>query len=324
MRLRTPRAAFDVDVGIRDARLHSEVVQPHRRLIGRRDPVRPLVQHLEPHSLQHGLTVGQVTGPAEVKELEAQHARLRLERTVEAHPEGIRSREPRHHLEVGHGRAGEEVLAIGRGQRPGETPLELVAARLAERVDQRVLEIVVPAPRRQRKPCLQEANVEFRDLARHGAHRDHHPRQHGFGKVDVELRARAVESGVQDRLPLLAQLGRVGLARRVDEADDEALERIAPDEEPESLPLAQVQDAGRRAQEVVLARLEQLVARIGGEDVAERLAGMAAARHARAGDDVGRLAAQSGMSAGLALYAVDVYRPRKRCSPHTFPRNRNA
>src|SRR6266536_5375286 len=110
--------------------------------------------------------------------------------------------------------------------------------------------------------------------------------------MDVEFRARAVEGAGEDRLPSLPQLGRVVLARRVDDAGQEAAERIAPDEEAKALPVAEMENPRRRAQELVFAGLKELVARIRFEDVAQRLARVAAGRHARTGDDVRRLAAE--------------------------------
>ena len=47
----------------------------------------------------------------------------------------------------------------------------------------------------------------------------------------------------QQLLPLLAQVGAVAVARRVDQAGDEALEAVAVDEQPEALPFAEAQDA---------------------------------------------------------------------------------
>ena len=89
--------------------------------------------------------------------------------------------------------------------------------------------------------------------------------------------------------------------------DDEALERIAPHEQAKALPVAQMQDADRGAQQLVLGDLEQLVARIVVEDVDQRLArrGRRRGRSARAnhvGDlapqqrNVGRIGAVGGMT----------------------------
>jgi hypothetical protein len=80
----------------------------------------------------------------------------------------------------------------------------------------------------------------------------------------------------QDRLPPFAQLGRIVFPRRIDEAGQEAFERITAHEQPKPLPLAKMQDPHRMAQQVVLADLEQLVTRIRFEDVGKRLGGVAA------------------------------------------------
>ena len=74
--------------------------------------------------------------------------------------------------------------------------------------------------------------------------------------------------------------------------DEEALEHVAAHEQPEPLPLAEVQDAHRRGEQLVFADLEQLVARVVVEDVDERLARVAALREARPRDDVRDLPAQ--------------------------------
>ncbi len=283
-----------VNVGVRVGRrrLHAEVVEPDRRLVRRRHAMRPLVQHPESHALQHRQAVGQRHRTAQVEKLEAQRARLRLQRSIQAHAQRLADGEACHHLDVGHRRASGEILAIGPRQRPGEPAEELVAARLSQRVDQRVLEVIVPAPRGKREPGFQVVGVEGGNGARRRAHGDHHASQDRFRNMDVELGARAVEGVAQDRLPLLAQFGRVVLARGVNEANEKTLEGIAPHEQTEALPLAEMQNAHRRAQQLVLARLEQLVARIARENVEQRLAGVAAGGDARPGDDVGRLPAQ--------------------------------
>src|SRR6266542_3298290 len=108
--------------------------------------------------------------------------------------------------------------------------------------------------------------------------------------MDVEFRARAVEGAGQDRLPSLPQLGRIVLARRVDDAGQEATERIAPNEEAKALPVAEMENPRRRAQELVFAGLKELVARIRFEDVPQCLARVAAGRHTRPCDDVRGLA----------------------------------
>src|SRR2546430_3232300 len=110
--------------------------------------------------------------------------------------------------------------------------------------------------------------------------------------MNIEFRAGAAEGLHQDRLPLLPQLGRVILARRVDQTREETLERVATHEQPQPLPLLEVKDRLGDAQQILFGGLEQLVARIAVEYVHQRLPGMAAGRQARALDDVGDLAAK--------------------------------
>ena len=94
------------------------------------------------------------------------------------------------------------------------------------------------------------------------------------------------------RCNLHPQVGRVGIARHEHEAGDEALERVAADEQAQPLPVAEREDAERRVVELVVGDLEQLVARIGLEDVVERLGQVPAGRQAGALDDRLDLAAQ--------------------------------
>ncbi len=103
---------------------------------------------------------------------------------------------------------------------------------------------------------------------------------------------RAVVGARQDVLDAQPELGVVAVARQVDEAGDEALERIAAGEEGDALALLQMQDAEGDVVELVLGDLEQLVARVGLEDVGEGLAVVAGRREAGARQAVGDLLAE--------------------------------
>ncbi|MDZ7712920.1 MAG: hypothetical protein U5L06_07305 [Rhodovibrio sp.] len=97
-------------------------------------------------------------------------------------------------------------------------------------------------------------------------------RQHGLGQVGVERRDLAVEGLRQDALEAQPQVGVVPVAGHEHQAGDEPLERVLAGEQRDPLALLQVQDAHRDAVEVVLADLEQLVARVVLQDVQQRLA----------------------------------------------------
>src|SRR4030095_4067497 len=109
-------------------------------------------------------------------------------------------------------------------------------------------------------------------------------------QMHVEFRAGAVERPHQNRFPLLPQLGSVIFARREDEGRHEAPEGIAPHEEPEALPFSQMENAHHDRVQVVVARLQELVARIGLDDIDERLSGVTSGGETRARDYLGRLA----------------------------------
>ncbi len=96
-----------------------------------------------------------------------------------------------------------------------------------------------------------------------------------FVEMRVEIGDRAGERLCKDRGKALAQARVVALARHIDEAGDEAFERVAAHEQRDALALLQVEDADRGVEQLVLGDLEQLVAREGVEDVEQRLAVMA-------------------------------------------------
>ncbi len=235
-------------VGVEQRRLDAEVVQPDGRLPRRRDLVRPLVDHPETHALEHREAVGKRHRRAHAEELEAQRPRLGVGRTVQSHPERSLGRQARHQLDVGDRGVRGDIVAIARRQRAVELAIERVAARFAKRRDQRGSQVVIPAAGSLSEPLLELADVVGRNLPGRGPHGDQHARERRLGELHVEFRARPVERLQQDRLPLLAQLRRVVLARRVDHAHEEALEHVAPDEQAKPLPLAEVQDAHRRGE----------------------------------------------------------------------------
>ena len=106
----------------------------------------------------------------------------------------------------------------------------------------------------------------------------------------------------EDRREAAAQLAVVALARHIDEAGDEALQRVAAHEQGDALALLQVEDADRGVEQLVLVGLEQLVARKRVEDVQQSLAVVARRRQPGALDDPADLAAATaGSSAELRL-----------------------
>src|SRR4029079_9659482 len=93
-------------------------------------------------------------------------------------------------------------------------------------------------------------------------------------EIRMKLGDRPRERRFEDRGKALAQARLVTLARHIDEAGDEAFERVLAHEQRDALALLQVEDADRGIEQLVLGDLEQLVARQGIEDVEQGLAVM--------------------------------------------------
>jgi hypothetical protein len=94
-----------------------------------------------------------------------------------------------------------------------------------------------------------------------------HRLRHARGVVD----ARGARGGAEDRLDAAPVLGVEPVARHEHEHREEAPERVGPGEQPQALALAQVEDAHGGLEQLVVRDLEQLVARVGVEDLEEGL-----------------------------------------------------
>ena len=112
------RIDFDLRVGYRCE--HAEIVHPDRRAAVRRDAMRPFVQHLHPHPLEHRQAVGQRHRSAQAEQLEAQRVGRGLERTIERHAERLGVGQLVHHFDVGHRGTRREILAVAGRERTAE------------------------------------------------------------------------------------------------------------------------------------------------------------------------------------------------------------
>ena len=147
------------------------------------------------------------------------------------------------------------------------------------------------------------------------------PHEHRLGHARRVVDARRAGGGAQDRLDAAPVLRVEAVARHEDEQRVEAAERIAPGEQAQALALAQVKDPHRRLEQLVVGDLEQLVARVGVEDLEQCLLVVAAGReggllehlgHPPAQDrDLGRARAVRGVRVE-AEEAVPVRRRRSR------------
>src|SRR3954453_16761631 len=118
--------------------------------------------------------------------------------------------------------------------------------------------------------------------------------------VEVSLKRRDLPGKrlFEDCPEAAAQLAVVALARHIDKAGNEALQRVATDKDGDALPLLQVENAGYRVEQLVLVGLEQLVARKRVEDVQQSLAVVGRRRRTGALDDPADLEPQQRDRAG--------------------------
>src|SRR5262249_55272613 len=185
------------------------IVNPDRLGAFKFQVIGALVQDLQAHGFEHRQAVGEHHGLALMHELEAQRAWRGFERAIERERERLAGQDELDALAVRHGAARREVFAIGGGERRPEAMEKFVAAGLAERFDQGLLQIVLPAARRDDQTSFDVGHVVVRYIAGPGAHGDQGADQQRFREKDVEIGAGPVERLFEDRLPPRLQLGGV-------------------------------------------------------------------------------------------------------------------
>ena len=183
------------------------------------------------------------------------------------------------------------AIALRRGQ-PGGLSLAL---------DQHLAQTVGPGGRRLGNTLLDGREIDLAAILRIGAHDDVHARVDGSGDLHLRLDALAAEPVEDDLLDTLPYLRAVAIARHVDQHGIETMERVAAREHAHRAALIEIDDSAHDADEVLDVRLEQLLARIGLEDVQDRLAVVAVGVEVEELDDSLDLAPQNGNVAGTAV-----------------------
>ena len=268
----------------------AEVVDPHRRVVAPVDLVRPLVGDGDAHVLEQRQHVGEEQRPAGAQELEREVVLRRGVRQVEAEAEVAGGIEPLDALDVEHRLVRGEVLLVGERERVGVAVRQHARLLLAELLDQRGAQVVGPFAGRVGHLRLDPRDVVHRHVG--GVDVDHvvQAREHRFGHARPVVDGLAVQLAFEDLLDPLAVARVEPVARDVDETREEAPEVVAADEQPHAAALAQLEDAHRDREQVVLGDLQQLVARVRLDDVDERLVVVAAVRQPGAFEHAPRLA----------------------------------
>ncbi len=255
--------------------LQVHVVDDHQRRTGAAQLVGLLVDHPKAEILEHRHPPRQRNRRAEMKQLQPDPCRIMrvaaMERTGDRpfrgqflHHRDVVDRRLRH---GGVAVAGRERAAPGLSLAVREVDVAGAAHRGGE--------IVLPVGDDLLDLGLERRLVGVRRGAAGPADDEVHPHQRPFGKRRLEGRDPAVEGAGENLADPHPDVAVVAVARREDEDGDVAVETIAAGEHPHPWSLAEGEDLQREVVERVLADREQLVARIGLEDVRQRFAGMA-------------------------------------------------
>ena len=285
--------AVGVEVGTFPVQ-HPEVVQPDPGRVGPLDLAGVLVLDLEAHILQHRERVGQRDRPAaELEELEAQPPLPGFERAVEAHLDAV-FLDALHLLDVEHGDPRGIGLPVVGAEGVAIAPEQARTLLLAETVEQRIVQLVGPGAADDMQPLFEVRPVVLRRRSGIGAHDEKEPGQHRFRQAHRELGVGRAERVFQNPLDDQPALRGEAVPRHEYDAGAETPEPVRMDEQADPLPFLQMQDSGRRLEQLPGRDLEQEFAGEGIDDILQRLGGVAVRRISGAALQVGRLLPQQG------------------------------
>ena len=236
------------------AAVQAEVVDPHGRPLDGCHLERPLVGDLDAHVLEQRQHIGQEDRLPRAQQLEREVTDLGAQRPVEAHVQVAFRVETLDPFDVGHRCASREIVAVGGGERVPIAPEQRGATLLAKPFDERVLEVVGPRTRRLGDLGLDRREIVVADRSRNRVDDEVQPRKHRLRDACTQVDAGPAERPQEYLLDPLADVGVVSLERQVDEARQEAPERVAADEEADAATLAEVEDPERDLVELVRRR----------------------------------------------------------------------
>ena len=167
--------------------------------------------------------------------------------------------------------------------------------------EQRVPQVVGPRPDRLDEPCLDRRRVVLGRRSVPAADDVVHAHEARLAQLERPVEGHAIQGFEQDAADAFAVLGVEAVARDQHQALDEAVERVAPHEQAQALALAQPEDPDRDVEQLAGLHLEQRVARVGLEDLLERLAVVAGRWEAGVLEHAVDLAADDRDRAGACL-----------------------
>ncbi len=164
--------------------------------------------------------------------------------------------------------------------------------RLAALLDERIAQAIRPGGRRLGDPLLDRGQIDL--AATFGIRADNHVHSGMDGARDLHmaLDALAVEAFEHDLLDALSHFGAVAVTGNVDEARIKTMVRVATRQYAHRPAFVEVDDPTRNADQVIDARLKQLVPRIRLEHIEDGLAVVPVRIEAEVLDDFFHFAAQ--------------------------------
>ena len=149
---------------------------------------------------------------------------------------------------------------------------------LAVLVDQRLAQLVGPGADHLDEARLDRPHVVAGDRVLAEADDVVDAREARLAQLERPVERHPAERLEQDPADPLAVLGVEAVARDAHQALHEPLERVSPQEQPQPLALAEPEDPDRQVVQLLGLHLEQRVARVGLEDLEQRLAVVAGRR----------------------------------------------
>ncbi len=252
--------------------LHLEVLDVERRAVDIH-VVEMLGQHAQTQVLQLRQHFGERNVAAAAVDLEAKFLRARG-RVIERHAHVIAALQQRELAHVFGGSCRRYVFHVASGHGLGIAIGQHYTVVVAQLGHQRIAQVVLPVAHDGGHALLEFGHVVGHLVAdlrtHHHVQSDQCRLAHQHRGVEV-LPAHGI---AQQRFDPLAHRGVEAVARHEHRAGDEAAVAIATNKQPRAGTLAQFKDAHRDGVQLILAGLEQLVARQDFQNVAQRLARM--------------------------------------------------
>ncbi|MDQ1092969.1 hypothetical protein QE400_002382 [Xanthomonas sacchari] len=256
-------------------RLDLEVLDRQRRAV-HHQPVRTLGDHPQAQVLHHRQHVRQRQVVVLAVQLQAQAVGAVAAQRLQAQVQVFRAAQRGQALDIARGDLRGGLLDVAGRQRAAVAGGQAQAVALAAAGHQRLAQVVVPVAQQVRQARLQLAGIELQGFARLRPHDQVQLRQRRLAQHHAGIDVLAVQRVLQQRLDAQAHVGVEALARDVHQRGNETAVLVAAQEQAAAHPLLQAEDAHRGAVQLLLVGLEQLLARQRLQDVAQRLAAVAA------------------------------------------------